>query len=79
MMNLIDNRLDHCRPGQGGTILEISDHGPMGQRLMEMGLVSGMRVEVIRVAPLGDPIEIRIDESRLSLRRAEARHVRLGR
>ncbi len=48
------------------------------QRLYEMGLLEGDTVEVIGVAPLGDPIEVRIGGTRLSLRRREAAAVTLS-
>ena len=42
------------------------------QRLLELGLTKGTRVEMIRMAPLGDPIEVMIKGYRLSLRKVEA-------
>jgi ferrous iron transport protein A len=45
------------------------------RRLMELGLVPGTRVEVLRRAPLGDPIELRLREIHLSLRRSEAAYI----
>jgi ferrous iron transport protein A len=42
------------------------------QRLLEMGLLEGETVEVVGFAPLGDPMEIRLRDYRLSLRRREA-------
>ncbi len=45
------------------------------QRLLEMGLTKGTNVEVIRFAPMGDPIEISVRGYRLSLRRVEAESV----
>lgn len=48
------------------------------QRLMEMGLFEGEEIEVIALAPLGDPIEIRLGDSRLSLRRGEAARVHVS-
>jgi ferrous iron transport protein A len=45
------------------------------QRLLEMGLTEGVEVEVLRFAPLGDPIEIRLRGYALSLRREDARCV----
>jgi ferrous iron transport protein A len=42
------------------------------RRLMELGLLPGTRVEVINVAPLGDPLELRARGARLSIRREEA-------
>lgn len=46
--------------------------GALRQRLMDMGVTKGARVEIGRVAPLGDPVEIRVRGSRLALRKAEA-------
>jgi len=46
-------------------------------RLFELGLLPGTEVTVVRVAPLGDPIEIRLRGYALSLRRTEARAVRV--
>lgn len=45
------------------------------RRLLEMGLTPGVRVRVVRVAPLGDPIELAVRGYRLSVRRSEARGV----
>jgi Fe2+ transport system protein FeoA len=42
------------------------------RRLMELGLLPGTRLEVINVAPLGDPLELRVRGARLSIRREEA-------
>lgn len=42
------------------------------RRLMEFGLVPGTAVEVVRVAPLGDPVQLLVRGCRLSIRRAEA-------
>ncbi len=60
-------------PGQRAKILKHT--GPKNQarqRLMEMGLIPGTVVEVERLAPLGDPLEIRIKDYHLSLRKDEA-------
>jgi Fe2+ transport system protein FeoA len=47
----------------------------LSRRLMEMGLLPGTRIRVVRVAPLGDPIEVRLRNYSLSVRRAEAARV----
>jgi ferrous iron transport protein A len=59
-------------PGQSAEVLSVSGDPALVQRLYEMGLLEGERVEVVARAPLGDPIEIRFGNSRLSLRKAEA-------
>jgi len=48
---------------------------PVDQRLMALGLLPGMEVRVVRVAPLGDPIAIEFQNQCVSLRRAEALEV----
>ena len=48
------------------------------RRLMEMGLVPGTPIRVIEVAPLGDPLEIEVRSSRLSIRKAEAARIRVA-
>ena len=45
---------------------------PIARRLLEMGLLPGTVIEVVRVAPLGDPIELSLRGYALSIRRAEA-------
>jgi ferrous iron transport protein A len=59
-------------PGQKAEVLSVSGDPALVQRLYEFGLLEGERVEVVALAPLGDPIEIRFANSRLSLRKAEA-------
>lgn len=58
------------RPGQRGVICGFADDDV--QRLMEMGLVEGVSIEVLRYAPAGDPVELRVMGYALSLRKAEA-------
>jgi len=53
-------------------VSSIRSAGPSSLRLMEMGLVQGVEVEVIRRAPLGDPMQVQIGDYQLSLRHAEA-------
>lgn len=64
--------LDQLQAGQQARIESVSANGALGQRLLEMGLLEGETVEVIGFAPLGDPMEIRLGDYRLSLRRREA-------
>lgn len=45
------------------------------QRLMDLGITRGATIEVVRAAPLGDPIEVRLRGFMLTLRRAEAEYI----
>ena len=65
--------LDQLLPGQRAIIQRIGGKGAFRRRVMDMGLVSGVEIEMIKAAPLGDPIEYRLKGYHLSLRRAEAR------
>ena len=67
--------LDKVKIGEKGTIVGVTGKGAVKQRMMDMGLVPGSDVEVVRVAPLGDPIEILLKGYNLSLRRNEAKLV----
>lgn len=64
--------LSLMKVGQKGLITRLSGSGTMRQRLLEMGLTPGAEVEVIRFAPLGDPMEIEIRSYRLSIRKQDA-------
>ncbi len=64
--------LSELKKGDRAVISKIKVQGGLGRRLRDMGLVPGSPVELIRVAPLGDPIEIKIKGYRLSLRKEEA-------
>ena len=64
--------LDELTAGQRGRVEEVLGDDALVQRLMEMGLMEGEEVEVVGFAPLGDPMEIRLGNARLSLRRQEA-------
>ena len=65
--------LDNIPHGTGARVLNVVGNGVGALRLMEMGLVPGAPVSVIRCAPMGDPIQIRIRDYYLALRRGDAR------
>ncbi|HYG73789.1 MAG TPA: FeoA family protein [Planctomycetota bacterium] len=68
--------LDCLKPGQRATVKSVSGEGSaVYQRLMEMGVFEGVEVEVIRFAPLGDPMELRLHGYNLSVRKADALNV----
>lgn len=68
-------KLGELSVGQRASVKSVSCARPTAIRLMEMGLLPGAEVEVRRVAPLGDPIELRVSGYALSIRKAEADHV----
>lgn len=69
----MDSTLDALQPGESGTVQRLKTTTPgVRQRLLEMGLTKGSRVQLLRIAPMGDPIEVSLRGYRLSLRKVEA-------
>lgn len=64
--------LSSLAPGFAAKVVAINVPSTSRARLMEMGLLVGTPVELIRFAPLGDPVEIKIRGYHLTLRRHEA-------
>jgi ferrous iron transport protein A len=67
--------LDQLRVGQRAIVENVGGSDAILQRLLEMGLLEGEEIEVVGFAPLGDPMEIRLRDYRLSLRRSEAARI----
>ena len=68
-------KLSELVPGDRGRVVKVEGDADAARRLMELGLMRGTTVEVIRLAPLGDPLEVRVRGFMLTLRRAEAEHI----
>lgn len=69
--------LKELKPGQKGRVTSIGATGPMKRRIMDMGVTPGVEIKVIKMAPLGDPIEVNIRGYELSLRKEEAAQIQL--
>jgi len=60
------------KPGDKGTIINVTAPNSLRQRLYDLGLTPGTEVDLVKFAPLGDPIEIKLRGYRLTLRKNEA-------
>jgi ferrous iron transport protein A len=67
--------LSELKPGQVATVVSVAGDAALIQRLAELGLLEGDTVEFLATAPLGDPIEVRVGDTRLSLRKADATRI----
>ncbi|MCW4016983.1 MAG: ferrous iron transport protein A [Candidatus Bathyarchaeota archaeon] len=65
-------QLNKLEPGQNATVVTIKGSGTIRRRIMDMGIVRGSKIKVIRRAPLGDPVEFEIRDYNLTLRKKEA-------
>lgn len=64
-------KLSELTKGQTARIKKISCSGSLKSKLIDMGVLKGERVQVIRIAPLGDPVEVLIKQYKLSLRKKD--------
>ena len=67
--------LDQLAPGESGRIIKVRGRGAIRRRMVDMGLTSGVVVDMVKISPLGDPVEYRLRGYHLSLRRSEARTI----
>ena len=69
--------LNQLGKGCKGSVVSVGGDAEIRRRLLEMGFCNGAEVEMIRKAPLGDPIEFRVRGYHLSLRGEQAKHVKV--
>lgn len=69
--------LEQLKPGQSALVAGFDEGAPLLKRLQELGFLPGARVKVLRRALLGDPIQVEIAGSLLSVRKREARQIRV--
>ena len=68
-------KLSELPIGASAVVREFPKTGSASVRLREMGLLSGTRITLVRCAPFGDPMEIKVRGYHLTLRKSEAEHV----
>lgn len=67
--------LDQLKPGQECRLNDLKIDGVVGQRLMDMGFIPGIKIKVVRNAPLVDPVELLIRDYHVSIRHSEAKYI----
>lgn len=67
--------LSKLKKGQRAIIVHVGGRGAVKRRMMDMGVVPGSEISVVRVAPFGDPIEFNVKGYSLSLRKSEAANI----
>ncbi|HYO88886.1 MAG TPA: FeoA family protein [Candidatus Limnocylindrales bacterium] len=69
--------LNQLQAGQSATVRKIGGEGAVRRRLMDMGLVRGVSIAMVKAAPMGDPVEYLLRGYHLSLRKSEAEMVEI--
>lgn len=70
--------LNQLKAGESGVISAVGGEGALRMRLLDMGLIPRTRVTMIKVAPMGDPIEIQVRGYELTLRIADAKKIEIA-
>ena len=70
--------LKDVKCGQNVVVVKLHGEGAIKRRIMDMGITKGTSIYVRRVAPLGDPVEVRVRGYELSLRKADAEMILVG-
>lgn len=69
--------IDDLKIGQSGIITAVGGEGALRLRFLDMGLIPGTKVLLQKVAPMGDPIQIRVRGYELTIRKADARMIEI--
>ncbi|NLA80883.1 MAG: ferrous iron transport protein A [Chloroflexi bacterium] len=64
--------LKEMKPGEIAVVKKVHGEGSLRRRILDMGIIRGTQLEMVKKAPLGDPIEVKIKGYDLSLRQTEA-------
>ena len=69
--------LKDVKVGETATVVKLHGEGATKRRIMDMGITKGVEIQVRKVAPLGDPMELNIRGYELSIRKADAEMVEI--
>lgn len=67
--------LKDIKVGETAKIVKLHGEGAVKRRIMDMGITKGIQVQVRKVAPLGDPMELNVRGYELSIRKADAENI----
>ena len=70
--------LKQAKVGDVATVVKLHGEGAVKRRIMDMGLTKGTRVQVRKVAPRGDPVEVTVRGYELSIRKSEAENIQVA-
>lgn len=71
--------LNEVAVGEVCTVVRLNGEGALKRRIMDMGITKGVEIKVVKIAPLGDPMELNLRGYDLSLRKAEAASIEVNR
>ncbi len=70
--------LNELKTGEKGIVTKVGGEGELRLRLLDMGIIPKTEIKVMKIAPLGDPMEIRLRGYELTIRRDEAKNIEIA-
>ncbi len=70
--------LQDLKKGQTGVVQKVHGSGPLKRRFNDMGIIAGTTIEFVKVAPLGDPIQIKVKGVQMSIRKKDAKDIEIA-
>ena len=70
-------KLEELAIGKSAVILSVGGEGALRQHFLDMGLIQGTEVTMVKYAPMGDPMEIKIHDYELTLRKEDAHKIEI--
>ena len=69
--------LNELKAGQSGRVERVGGEGALRQHFLDMGVIPGVEITLVRLAPMGDPMEFRLHGYELTLRVADAQNIEI--
>lgn len=73
----VKNTLKDLIPGESAIVTALDMTGSIKRRMIDMGITPGVKIDIIKEAPLGDPIEIRLRGYELAIRKSDAQNIKI--
>ena len=68
-------KLSNILPGESGIVKKLGNPGKLRRKIIDMGITPGTKITVLSVAPLGDPMKIKVRGYELSIRKSECQEI----
>ena len=67
--------VDKLSPREKGRVIKLGSSGDLRRRIIDMGITTGVEITMVKIAPMGDPIQINVRSYELSIRKSEAKEI----
>jgi len=71
----VQKTVDKLSPREKGRVIKLGSSGDLRRRIIDMGITTGVEITMVKIAPMGDPIQINVRSYELSIRKSEAKEI----